>query len=177
MNTAPTPPSPGKPVSAGFFTRLIGWVKSGMIIEGQGYRLHRGPNGTVLDIDIAKAVKPAASLPWSFTCSEDADTHVRTGGWGNGLAQFGYDRLFVTPDLESVHRLNATTITGTDTTDDGFHYLEVDTLNATAEIKVDENGFPPHDPTRGILRIGLGLVEDGKLVSGFHHNPVIYKYV
>lgn len=48
MLTPPTAPSPGKPVSAGFFSRLIAWVKSGMLIEGPGYRLNRGPNGTAL---------------------------------------------------------------------------------------------------------------------------------
>lgn len=50
MITPPTAPSPGKPVSAGFFSRLIACVKSGQLIEGPGYRLKRGPNGTSLDI-------------------------------------------------------------------------------------------------------------------------------
>ena len=118
-----------------------------------------------------------AVLPWSFSCTEDPDTHERTGGWTNGLAQFGYDRIFVTPDLESDHTFGAITISGTDTTDDGRHYLEVNTLNATAEVKVGNSNSPGHDPTQGILRIVLGRVEDGKLTSGFHINPVIYKYV
>ena len=66
----PTPPSAGKPVSAGFFSRLVSWMKSCMLIEGPGYRLGRGPNGTVLHIDVkavAKAVKP---IPGCFDISK-----------------------------------------------------------------------------------------------------------
>lgn len=60
MITPPTAPSPGKPVSAGFFTRLIAWVKSCQLIEGPGYRLKRGPNGTSLEIlPKGKAAKSA----------------------------------------------------------------------------------------------------------------------
>lgn len=52
MITPPTAPSPGKPVSASFFARLISWVKSGQLIEGPNYRLHRTPNGTSLEIAV-----------------------------------------------------------------------------------------------------------------------------
>ena len=66
MTTPPTPPSPGKPISASFFARLIGWVKSGMLVEGTGYRLRRGPNGTALEIEVAKSVRPVAKIPGCF---------------------------------------------------------------------------------------------------------------
>ena len=66
MTTPPTPPSPDKPISASFFARLIAWVKSGMLVEGNGYRLRRGPNGTALEIDVAKSVSPAAKTPGCF---------------------------------------------------------------------------------------------------------------
>ena len=73
MTTPPTPPTPGKPISASFFARLIAWAKSGMLIEGTGYRLRRGPNGTALDIDVAKSATSAAVLPWTFICTVSKD--------------------------------------------------------------------------------------------------------
>ena len=66
MTTPPIPPTPGKPISASFFARLIAWVKSGMLVEGTGYRLRRGPNGTALEIDVAKSAKPVAKIPGCF---------------------------------------------------------------------------------------------------------------
>lgn len=57
MLTPPTAPSPGKPVSAGFFARFIAWVKSGQLVEGPGYRLRRTPNGTSLVIPQAKSAE------------------------------------------------------------------------------------------------------------------------
>ena len=92
MNTAPTPPSPGKPVSAGLFTRLIGWVKSGMIIEGRGYRLHRGPNGTILDIDLAKSAKPAAKIPGCFEIRRPSPAATE----GSEEDQGGFDNPYFT---------------------------------------------------------------------------------
>ena len=67
MTTPPTPPSSGKPISASFFARLIAWAKSGMLVEGTGYRLRRGPNGTALVIDVvAKSARPVAKTPGCF---------------------------------------------------------------------------------------------------------------
>ena len=66
MTTPPTPPSTGKPISASFFARLIAWAKSGMLVEGTGYRLRRGPNGTALEIDVAKSARPVAKAPGCF---------------------------------------------------------------------------------------------------------------
>ena len=66
MTTPPIPPTPGKPISASFFARLIAWVKSGMLVEGTGYRLRRGPNGTALEIEVGKSAKPVAKIPGCF---------------------------------------------------------------------------------------------------------------
>ena len=96
MITPPTAPSPGKPVSAWFFSRLIAWVKSGQLIDGVGYKLHRTPNGTKLIIKAASS-KSQGSTPWlhpwkvfGLTKSDDVDhcfeiyipagTTVRMGG-------------------------------------------------------------------------------------------------
>ena len=66
MTTPPTPPTPGKPISASFFARLIAWVKSGMLVDGTGYRLRRGPNGTALEIEVAKSARPVSKIPGCF---------------------------------------------------------------------------------------------------------------
>lgn len=65
MITPPTTPSPGKPVSAGFFARLIRWIKSGQLVEGPGYRLKRGPNGTVIEI-LGKAITRKTDVSGRF---------------------------------------------------------------------------------------------------------------
>lgn len=59
MITPPTPPSPGRPISASFFSRFIAWVKSCMLIDGVGYRIRRGPNGTSLVIDNKQTISAA----------------------------------------------------------------------------------------------------------------------
>ena len=77
MITPPTAPSPGKPVSAGFFSRLIAWVRSGQLIEGPNYRLHRTTNGT--SIELGQAMKPGGTSkdhPWkvfAFAKDENRD--------------------------------------------------------------------------------------------------------
>lgn len=59
--TIPTPPSPGQPVSATFFSRLVGFIRSCMLVDGPGYRVRRNPNGTALEIDLPAAARPAAA--------------------------------------------------------------------------------------------------------------------
>lgn len=101
MITPPTAPSPGKPVSAGFFSSLIAWVKSGMLVEGPGYRLKRTQNGTALDICVRTGNKSSA-LPWSFSCIEDEISGERTGGWSNCILQLGYNKFLHSPDVKHV---------------------------------------------------------------------------
>ena len=89
MTTPPTPPSPGKPISASFFARLIAWVKSGMLVEGNGYRLRRGPNGTALEIEVAKSVRPAANTPGLF------EAKLETSDQGGKKVKFEYPYYMV----------------------------------------------------------------------------------
>ena len=87
MTTPPIPPTPGKPISASFFSRLIAWVKSGMLVEGTGYRLRRGPNGTALEIDVAKSVSPVANIPGCFEIRRPSGEDV--GGFDNPYFMVG----------------------------------------------------------------------------------------
>ena len=93
MTTPPTPPSPGKPISASFFARLIGWVKSGMLVEGTGYRLRRGPNGTALEIEVAKSVRPVAKIPGLF------EAKLETSDQGGKKVKFEYPYYMVATRL------------------------------------------------------------------------------
>ena len=82
-----TPPSAGQPISASFFARLIAWVKSGMLVEGTGYRLRRGPNGTALEIEVAKSVRPVAKIPGCFEIRRPSGEDV--GGFDNPYFMVG----------------------------------------------------------------------------------------
>ena len=88
MTTPPTPPSPGKPISASFFARLIAWVKSGMLVEGNGYRLRRGPNGTALEIDVGKS-SSSSRLPGLF------EAKLETSDQGGKKVKFEYPYYMV----------------------------------------------------------------------------------
>ncbi len=121
--------------------------------------------------------------PWTFSCSESTDENTqettRTGGWTNCRLQMGYDINWGSPDLALTN-----VIAGTDTVEDGAHYLEVilstdDETPDSAEIKRAENvaAIPASDYITGKIRICLGTVTDGVLSGCAHINPVIYKYV
>ena len=185
MTTPPTPPTPGKPISASFFARLIAWAKSGMLIEGTGYRLRRGPNGTALEIDVAKSARLITVLPWSFSCTETDDPEKpgekkRTGGWRNCRLQIGYNGWLVSPDLNTPDMLaGAALIEGTDRTDDGAYVVEVDVSKDTAKIMLrsEVSHIHPVDPEASVVYIDIGYVKDGVQKTRIPTNPVVYKYV
>ena len=83
MTTPPIPPTPGKPISASFFARLIAWVKSGMLVEGTGYRLRRGPTGTTLEIEVGKS-SSSSRLPGLF------EAKLETSDQGGKKVKFEY---------------------------------------------------------------------------------------
>ena len=87
MLTAPTAPSPGKPISAGFFSRLIAWVKSGHPIERPGYRLRRGPNGTSLVLD--RSTKAKSPLTTGCFAIDEIDTENKSVKLINCYYQIG----------------------------------------------------------------------------------------
>lgn len=166
MTTPPTPPSTGKPISASFFARLIDWVKSGMLIEGTGYRLRRGPNGTALVIE--KSPRPApVVLPWTFVCkkSEGEDgKEKREGGWVNCKVQIGYKLI----EVEE----------GVDQTDDGDYYCVCDLFKDTAKVYLSsevENTILGYDIKSNTMAFFVGTVDDGKQIKGPHMYPVAYK--
>ena len=177
MITPPTAPSPGKPVSASFFSRLIAWVKSGQLIDGAGYRLHRTPNGTSIQFEIGKN-KPATPVPllWAFSCTEDPDTGERTGGWTNCRLQIGMN---CTVASEDVFGEQDNIITGTEQTEDGVYYVEVDLRKETGEIKRKELGetVPESDVMHDKVNISIGEVVEKKLITCIDMIPVVYKYL
>lgn len=165
--------SSGDRLGATWLNRLVRFVRSQRINDGPGYRVKRGPNGVTLSFDTPKAVAAAAAAPrtpyWSFACTEDPDTHERTGGWFNCRLQIGYDRFPKDSDIQ-----------GLDSCEDGEYYVEVNTLTDAAEVKCVEldAAVPTTDAARSLVRIPIGRVEDAKL-SGKPIDiiPVVYKYV
>ena len=191
MTTPPTPPTPGKPISASFFARLISWVKSGMLVEGTGYRLRRGPNGTALVIDVAKSATSAGVLPWTFRCTVSEDENgneTRRGGWYYGQAQLGLDAAWFgelgrkykpETDMQGVPFGIGGTILHCDQTADGNYYLEVHPGYPKIELKrfgLNEIR-PTDDPVEDKWFVYIGTVVDAKQVFGIHCVPVIYKYI
>lgn len=74
MKTCPTPPAAGTPVSASFFARLVGWVRSCTLVDGPGYRVRRGPNGTSLELAPAKVRSASGACPpgrFTITLTEE----------------------------------------------------------------------------------------------------------
>ena len=108
---------------------------------------------------------------WTFSCSEDPETHKRTGGWSNGRLQLGYDCEWGTPDVTSD---TSHTIADCDTCDDGYHSIEIDLNQMTAKVIVNQGSLKPSEYERGIVNIYIGYVQEGKLLYGIHMNPVCY---
>lgn len=178
MITPPTAPSPGKPVSASFFARLIAWVKSGQLIDGAGYRLRRTPNGTSIQFEIGKN-KPATPvpLPWTFSCTEDPDTGERECGWRNKIIQVAYSIY----DYDS--ELFADKYTDETGGEEGYYFLKL-TFDPEHFESVPEaemvclSTAPENDWENHIFYVYIGRVdEDGKQTGGSHVVPIIYMYV
>ena len=190
MRRLPPEPQVGDRITAELVRELIRCIRERQLLKGPNYTLQTGPNGTYLKIDPPKAggASPSSPLPWSFACTieegeegegGEGEEETRTGGWYNCRAQIGFD-IWGSPDTDCSHF-----ILGTDQCDDGSYYLEVVLANNTegresdaAEIKLAADmDSTASDYIGGIIRIFIGTVEDGKLTSAPHFNPVVYKYV
>lgn len=138
-----------------------------------------GPTGTGFSaLPQNKRDRRAASvLPWSFSCTEDPDTHERTGGWTNCILQLGYKTFFFSPEFQG--RLGYNAIEGTDTCDDGEHYVVVDSIARTVRIEVAQSqaAAPQDDPANGVVVLRIGTVREARLTQGLHVNPVIPTYL
>lgn len=77
METLPPEPSFKDQISASWMCRLLRFVRGSQILNGPGYKTRRGPNGTVLDLDIAKAVKPTADVPHPWKVFAFAESEER----------------------------------------------------------------------------------------------------
>ena len=163
--------------------RLIECIKERTILNAPGYRTRSGPNGTTLEIEpVKRSSSPAAVLPWSFSCTEADDPEnpgetVRTGGWTNCILQLGYKTFFFSPEFQG--RLGYNAIEGTDTCDDGEHYVVVDSIARTVRIEVAQSAAdaPQDDPANGVVVLRIGTVREAKLTQGLHVNPVIPTYL
>ena len=106
---------------------------------------------------------------WVFSCSEDEDSGERTGGWINCKIQVGLNC-----NVDDKHGK----ISGTDLTDDGVYYVEVDVANECGEIKKsDFDQVPLSDLESNKVNIYVGKVKDGEQVDGIYCIPVVPKYL
>ena len=179
MNTLPPEPSAHDRISASFMKALMRFIRSNTLLNGPGYKTKRGPNGTTLEIEQTHTRAAAANvLPWSFSCTEDEESGERTGGWRNCILQLGFNTILYSEDIKYITSHDSGgAIEGTDLCDDGFYFVEVSTIEKTAEIKIVGPTDPTgHDFDRGIVRIWIGMVEDGKLKYGRHQHPFVPLY-
>ena len=177
MTTPPTPPSPGKPISASFFARLIAWVKSGQLVDGIGYRIHRTPNGTSLEIE-TKQSKSSVQRPWTFSVQQDPDSEdedKKIGTWSNKIIQLGYT-IFAAYDENTKSPFALEIVDNEKSTDDGLYYLEANLVERKFSIKHGEL-VPSSDYASGIVNVYIGKVEDKVQTHGIYTVPVIYEYV
>ena len=164
--------------------RLIECIKERTILASPGYRTKSGPNGMTLEIEPGKRGRHAASvLPWTFSCTEEDDPDnpgekKRTGGWKNCILQLGFNTILYSEDITYITSYDhGEVIGGTDLCDDGLYFVEVNTIEKTAEIKIiDPSDNTGHDFDRGIVRIWIGTVEDGKMTHGRHQHPFVPLY-
>lgn len=181
MTTPPTPPSPGKPVSAGFFTRLIGWVKSGMLLEGPGYRLHRGPNGTSLEIDAKTVARQSPSPDRGCFCicasadpSDDGalvfcNCYVSDGMVFEKACEDGdyrVDSFVLQGELEEDEEY---------TEDDRpFVYVQYQGGSYTIDAQKELNDVSDlaKDPTQGTVLLLYQLKHDGSVAVDFRNMPI-----
>ena len=189
MRPLPTAPSADDEISASFMRRLIECIKERTILNAPGYRTKSGPNGTTLEIEPGKrSSSPADVLPWTFSCSEEDDPDnpgekKRTGGWKNCILQLGFNDFLHSEDVEHMPKQGGESLTwhpiieGTDLTEDGVYFVEVDTVNRKAEIKrYEERPQKIYDFEHGIVNIWIGAVSDGKQWTGIHHHPFVPLY-
>ena len=171
-------PIKGQPMRASWGAAVSSAVNSLLPMGSDGLLASQGVTGTgFAPLPANKRDRRAAAsvLPWSFSCTEDEDSGERTGGWTNCALQLGYHKIMRSPDIGGV---KPNQIDGTDLTDDGEYYVEVDLRKETAEIKIaTDSGSIVDDIPGSIVRIWIGTVAEGKLGAGLHYNPVVYKYV
>lgn len=131
METLPPEPSYKDQVSASWMCRLLRFVRSSQLLNGPGYRLRRGPNGTVIDIYTAKAAKPVANITGCFEIRRPSPATTEGGEEDPG----GFDNPYFT--------VGAHLYQCADAIDMGFDYddcivaLCVNTTSASPEASVE----------------------------------------
>lgn len=178
------PPIKGQPMRASWGAAVSSAVSSLLPMGSDGLLARQGVAGTgFAALPQNKRDRRAASvLPWSFSCTEAEDPEnpgetVRTGGWKNCILQLGYKTFFFSPEFQV--RLGYNAIEGTDTCDDGEHYVVVDSIARTVRIEVAQSAAdaPQDDPANGVVVLRIGTVREAKLTQGLHVNPVIPLYL
>ena len=162
MITPPTAPSAGKPVSATFFAQLIRWAKSLALVEGPGYRLHRGPNGTSIEID-AKSVGKSSKIPgcWEMKLSGNSEDGY-TAEFTNRYYSVG-GRTYEATEETTLENLTGTEIIAVKISADA------ETTQPTTEVTsyADLGEMQGDQDDEYVYVIPLYKIEDGKVKCDF----------
>lgn len=181
MTTPPTPPSPGKPISASFFARLIAWVKSGMLVEGTGYRLRRGPNGTALEIDVKPVAKPSTSPDLSCFCIKPSPKQEDNGALAFCNCFVSDGMVFEQVIADGDYRVDQFVLQGEleegrEYTDDDRPYVYVQFYGGDHDISaqktLEDVRKIAKDPTQGTVLLLYKLKHDGSVAIDFRNMPI-----
>lgn len=181
MTTPPTPPSPGKPISASFFARLIAWVKSGMLVEGTGYRLRRGPNGTALVIDVKSVAKPSPSPDLSCFCIKPSPKQEDNGALAFCNCFVSDGMVFKQVIEDGSYRVDQFVLQGEleegrEYTDDDRPYVYVQFYGGDHDINaqktLEDVREIAKDPTQGTVLLLYKLKHDGSVAIDFRNMPI-----
>lgn len=181
MTTPPTPPTPGKPISASFFARLIAWAKSGMLVEGTGYRLRRGPNGTALEIDVKSVAKPSKSPDLSCFCIKPSPKQEDAGALAFCNCFVSDGMVFKQVIEDGSYRVDQFVLQGEleegrEYTDDDRPYVYVQFYggdhNINAQKTLEDVREIAKDPTQGTVLLLYKLKHDGSVAIDFRNMPI-----
>lgn len=181
MTTPPIPPTPGKPISASFFARLIGWVKSGMLVEGNGYCLRRGPNGTALEIDVKSVAKPSTSPDLSCFCIKPSPKQEDNGALAFCNCFVSDGMVFKQVIEDGSYRVDQFVLQGElqegrEYTDDDRPYVYVQFYggdhNINAQKTLEDVREIAKDPTQGTVLLLYKLKHDGSVAIDFRNMPI-----
>lgn len=179
MRPLPTPPAPGKPVSATLIRQLIAAIRERTILSGVNTRLKRTPSGTIIDSieHIGSKHVCESMIPWKVVSYVDETDDEEKHRFANKILQIGYGVYnYDSDELDEK-------VAEPDDLEESNYYVE---------ITFDETGpfdHPPSieiksgEPEEGIdwdnliVRIVLGYFDGEKLINGIGHVPVIYGFV
>ena len=160
----PTPPPPGKPVSATLIRQLIDAIRARTILQGRGYRTRETPNGLTLEIEKTAAPK-SSRIPGLF------EPKFTTAANGDRKVVFTYPYYMVGTRLYRCEDESVTLFP-----EEGIYSLVVNLQNAQAGVEkfadfaaIQTRAANPDESIKPLFEFGEG----GGPVCDFRNMPTI----